>query len=148
PPAGQTKGAKARNALVILHGSSMNSRDYLETVIAAWPRLGAEYVLIGIDGEQRVAGSPDSHPAYNYTYVNFMGKSRYRGFPGSEKESPSLIAAVIEELKPQLAVGRIFIGGHSQGGFCSYLTFMTYPDVFAGVFPVSCGLLVQADPSA
>src|SRR6185369_10343074 len=26
PPAGQTKGAKARNALVILHGSSMNSR--------------------------------------------------------------------------------------------------------------------------
>jgi predicted esterase len=139
---------KGLPAIVVLHGSNMSSKVYVQTMLSAWPRLSQRYIIIGIDGENRVKGSPDSSPAYNYTYVNYAGKSKYRGFPGSDRESPALIPEVLAEIKEKLHIGKVFIGGHSQGGFCAYSTFMNFPELFAGAFPVSAGLIIQCEPSA
>jgi predicted esterase len=126
----------------------MSSKAYVQTIMSAWPKLAQRYIIIGIDGEIRVKGSPDSSPAYNYTYVNYAGKSKYQGFPGTNRESPALIPEVLAEIKEKLRIGKIFIGGHSQGGFCAYSTFMNFPELFAGAFPVSAGLIIQCEPSA
>lgn len=135
-------------ALLIFHGSNMNSKAYVSTIVAAWPKLAEEYILIGINGENRVKGSSDENPAYNYTYVNFAGKSKYKGYPGTDRESPALVAEVVQELKKSLKISKLFVGGHSQGGFLTYSCYMNYPDLFAGAFPISCGLIVQCEPSA
>ncbi len=139
---------KGGPAILIFHGSNVNSRAYVNMIAQAWPKLAEDYVLLGINGENRVKGSPDANPAYNYTYVNFAGKSRYGGFPGTDRESPALVAEVVEELRGKLGLTKIFVGGHSQGGFLTYSCAMNYPELFAGAFPVSGGLIVQAEPSA
>jgi predicted esterase len=126
----------------------MNAKGYLESMVVEWPRLAADYILIGINGEQRTQGSPDDWPAYSYTYVNFAGKSRYKGFPGTHRESPALIAEVVEELRREIKITRLFIGGHSQGAFCAYSMFMNYPHLFAGAFPISGGVVIQSEPTA
>jgi predicted esterase len=97
-------------ALVILHGSNMNARAYVETIAAAWPKLADDYIVIGINGERRVAQSPADRPAFNYSGVNYMGKSKYKGYPGTDRESPGLIPEVIEELRGRLTLGKIFVG--------------------------------------
>jgi predicted esterase len=136
-------------AILILHGSNMNAKAYVNTIAAAWPKIASDYVLIGINGENRNPKSPDNNPAYNYTYINFVGKgSKMRGFPGSEKESPALVTQTLEEIKKQLPLGKVFIGGHSQGGWLTVTTYMHYPELFAGAFPVSGGMIVQAEPTA
>ena len=68
-------------AIVILHGSNMNSRTYVSTIVHAWPDLAARYLLIGINGEQRRPDSAPEAPAYNYTYVNYAGRSTYKAEP-------------------------------------------------------------------
>ncbi len=135
-------------AILILHGSNMNSKAYVHTLAQAWPKLAEDYILIGVNGENRVKGSPDDDPAFNYTYVNFMGKSKYKGYPGTDRESPALVSEAVQELKTKLAISKVLVGGHSQGGFLSYNLYMNYPDLFAGAFPVSCGLLMQCEPAA
>ena len=139
---------KGAPAIVILHGSNMNSKDYVRTIVEAWPNLAEAYVLIGVNGENRVKESPDDHPAYNYTYVDFVGKSRYKGYPGTDRESPALVSEVIEEVQGEIKLTKVFVGGHSQGGFLAYSLFMNYPDLFAGAFPISAGLIMQCEPTA
>ncbi len=139
---------KPMPALVFLHGSNMNTKGYLQGFTEAWPKLVQDYILIGINGENRVKGSPDDDPAYNYTYVNFVGKSKYKGFPGTDRESPARVAEAVEELKTKLPLSKIFVGGHSQGGFLSYSCYLNYPELFAGAFPISGGLIFQCEPTA
>jgi predicted esterase len=139
---------KPSPALVILHGSNMNSKTYLETLLQAWPRLGDSYVLIGINGEQKGKGGTDASPAYNYTYINFAGKSKYKGFPGTDRESPALVSEALKEIQLRVALSKVFVGGHSQGAFLTYSLIMNYPEQFAGAFPVSGGVIIQAEPTA
>jgi len=134
--------------LAVLHGGGSNARDYLEGLLAAWPHLATNHVLLGINGEQRIEGGTPADPGWNYTYVNYAGRSKYGGFPGSDRESPALIAEVIREIKERLPLGRILLLGHSQGGFCAVSTFMNHPDLFAGAAIVSGGLVIQAEPTA
>lgn len=136
---------KAAPALVFFHGSNMSTMPYLQGFTEAWPKLVEDYVLIGIDGENPVKDSPG---AFNYSYVNFVGRSKYKGFPGTERESPARVAEAVEELKTRLKLSKIFVGGHSQGGFLAYSCYMNYPELFAGAFPVSGGLIVQCEPTA
>ncbi len=140
--------AKGLPAIVILHGSNMNSKAYVDTIVSAWPKLAEDYVLIGINGENRVKESPDDNPAYNYTYVDFVGRSKYKGYPGTDRESPGLVPEVIAEIREGVKITRIFVGGHSQGGFLAYSLAMNSPELFAGAFPISAGLLFQCEPSA
>ena len=135
-----------RPAIVILHGSNMNARVYVESIVKTWPELARKYVLIGINGERRSARSTPENPAYNYTYINFGGNSKYSGTVA--RESPIFVKEVVDDLKRDLPLERIFVGGHSQGGFLTYSLIMNYPDLFAGAFPMSCGLIVQTAPDA
>jgi pimeloyl-ACP methyl ester carboxylesterase len=133
-------------ALLLLHGSNMNSGAYVNTVAAAFPKLAEEFVLVGIDGENRVPGSSDESPAFNYSYVNWGGRSKYPGT--KERESPVFVTEALAEIRRDLRLTKVLVGGHSQGGFLAYSLFMNFPETFAGAFPISCGLIVQCEPSA
>lgn len=146
-PEGWAPG-KATPTILVLHGSNMTARSYVETVAHAWPDLAKRFAILGIDGETYVESSKPDAPMFNYTYVNFVGKSTYKGFPGTDRESPALIAEAIPELQKDLSLGKILVGGHSQGGFLTWSLAMNYPQLFAGAFPVSGGLIFQAEPGA
>ncbi|MCI0342234.1 MAG: hypothetical protein L0216_14005 [Planctomycetales bacterium] len=133
-------------AIVILHGSNMNSRAYVDTIVSAWPEIAEDYLLIGLNGERRSPASRTDDPRYNYTYVNFGGRSKY---PGTNKnESPRYVEEVLRDMKAALPITKIFVGGHSQGGFLTYMIFMNYPELVAGAFPISAGVIIQAEPVA
>lgn len=132
---------------VLLHGSNMNAKAYVNTLAQAAPDLSRDFILLGINGERpsRLDG-PDG-PAFNYTYVNFMGRSTYQGFPGTDRESPALVREALEDLRKVYPVRHYLVGGHSQGGFLTYSLLMNSPDLIAGAFPISAGLLMQAEPA-
>ena len=139
-------GPKQWPAVVILHGSNMNGRSYVETIASAWPDIARDFLLIGINGERPSNTGPE--PRFNFSYPNFVGKSTYKGFPGTDRESPALVSEALAELKGVYSVARYLVGGHSQGGFLTYSLLMNYPEQFAGAFPVSAGLIFQCEPSA
>ena len=76
---------------LILHGSNMNGKAYVNTLAAAWPDIARDYILLGINGETPSRIAADD-PAFNYTYVNYVGRSTFGGFPGTDRESPALVA--------------------------------------------------------
>lgn len=136
-------------AIVILHGSNMNAKAYVNTIAAAWPDVARDYLLIGINGEQRVnAGKAGGEPAFNYTYVDYVGRSTFKGFPGTDRESPALVAEALDELRDAYPVSKFFVGGHSQGGFLTYSLLMNFPEKIAGAFPISAGVIFQCEPGA
>jgi predicted esterase len=144
-PEGFLQGnAKRWPAIVILHGSNMNARAYVETIAAAWPDIAKDYLILGINGE--TPSDIGDEPRFNYTYVNFVGRSTYKGFPGTDRESPALVAEALSELKQVYPIAHYFVGGHSQGGFLTYSLLMNSPELFAGAFPVSCGVIFQCEP--
>ena len=132
--------------IVILHGSNMNAKAYVNTIARAWPEIARDHLILGLNGE--TPSSTDDDPRFNYTYVNFTGKSTYRGFPGTDRESPALVSEALAELRGVYPVARYYVGGHSQGGWLVYSLLMNSPEMFAGAFPISCGLLMQCEPGA
>lgn len=137
---------KKRPAVVILHGSNMNAKAYVSTIAATWPDIAKDYLLIGINGEK--PSSTGDEPQFNYTYINFVGRSTYKGFPGTDRESPALVAEALDDLREAYRVARYFVGGHSQGGFLTYSLLMNYPEKIAGAFPISAGVIFQCEPTA
>ena len=137
-------GNKKWPAIVILHGSNMNSKTYVDGIAGRWPKLADDYLVIGIDGESVGGTASPDHRYGNYTYINFSGLDW--GSPAVKRQSPALVAEVIEELKGFLPVDRVFVGGHSQGGFLTYAVFTYFPHLVDGAFPMSCNLLVQCEP--
>lgn len=146
-PEGHRAGEPAP-AVLILHGSNMNTRAYVESIVTAWPEIARHYILLGINGEIRNPRSAPDDPRYNYTYVNYVGRSRFTGYPGTDRESPALVAEVIEEIKGYQPMSRLFVGGHSQGGYLTYSIMMNFPELADGAFPVSAGLIIQCEPGA
>ena len=136
------------NAILILHGSNMNSKAYVNTIASAWPAIAKRNILIGINGENKSRGFKPENPSYNYSYVNFVGKSTYKGYPGTDRESPALVSEVLTEIKEYVAYDKLFVGGHSQGGFFTYSVIMNYPDQVDGAFPIAGGMIFQTDPAA
>ena len=146
-PAGYTDGGdKKWPAIVILHGSNMNAKAYVNTLAVAWPDLAKEYVIIGINGER--PSNIGNDPKFNYTYVSYVGRSTFKGFPGTDRESPALVAEAMTELREAYPIARYFVGGHSQGGFLTYSLLMNFPELIAGAFPISAGVIFQCEPSA
>jgi predicted esterase len=140
------RSSKKLPTVVLLHGMNMGAESYVATVSRVWPDVARNYVLVGIDGEQWADWSTAEDPRHNYSYVNWMGRSTYEGFPHTERESPALVAEVVRELKKKHRLDRIFVGGHSQGGYLTYVLSMHYPDLFDGAFPMAGGLIIQAEP--
>ena len=110
----------------------MSSKPYTESIASS--KLADDYVIVGIDGERWQDWSEPDDPRHNYTYVNWMGKSTYEGYPNTHRESPALVAELIEALKAQTGCERVFVGGHSQGGFLSWFLAMHHPELVSGTF--------------
>ncbi len=106
---------RSMSAIVILHGSNMSSRAYVETIVATWPDIADDFILVGLDGEKVSRGAKPERMAYKYTYVNFGGPGA--GPKWAHLQSPALVAEALQELQDVLPIDRWFIGGHSQGGF-------------------------------
>lgn len=132
--------------LVILHGSNMNGRAYVNTIASAWPAIAKAYLLIGINGE--TPSDFGDEPRFNYTYVDFVGRSTFKGFPGTDRQSPTLVIEAMRELRKVYPVARYYVGGHSQGGFLTYSVLMNYPEEIAGGLPISAGVIFQCEPKA
>ena len=130
--------------VLILHGSNMNGRAYVATIAAAWPEIARDFILLGINGE--TASKLGDDPRFNFTYANYMGRSTYQGYPGTDRESPALVFQAMGDLKEVYPIDHFLVGGHSQGGFLTYVLMMNFPESIAGAFPISCGLLIQCDP--
>jgi predicted esterase len=111
-------------AIVWLHGSNMNSIDYVSTFVAQ--KWFPDWILIGIDGE---TGSKEQ--GHNYTF-----------------NSAKFIVEAYDEIARSVKITKAFIGGHSQGGYVTYSVVMEYPEKFAGAIPVSGGLWMQCEPDA
>ena len=124
----------------------MNGRAYVNTLAAAWPEIAKGYVILGINGE--TPSDLSEEPRFNYSYVNYVGRSTYKGFPGTDRESPALVAEALTDLKRTYPIARYFVGGHSQGGFLTYSLLMNTPELIAGAFPISCGVIFQCEPGA
>lgn len=133
-------------AIVILHGSNMNGEAYVNTIAAAWPNVARKYLLIGINGE-RPSNTGDD-PRFNFSYVNYVGRSTFKGYAGTDRESPALVAEALAELRDVYPITHYFVGGHSQGGFLTYSLLMNTPELIAGAFPISAGVIFQCEPTA
>ena len=147
PEGYQPDDRKKWPTVVILHGSNMDAKSYVNTIATAWPDVARDFILLGINGElpSNIAAE---NPAFNYTYVNYVGRSTFKGFPGTDRESPALVSEAIDELRKVYPVAHYLIGGHSQGGFLTYSLLMNAPEAIAGAFPISGGLIFQCEPSA
>lgn len=137
-------GRDALPCLVILHGSNMTARDYVQTIAGAWPDLADRYLVVGFDGERLSPSAKPGDLRFNYTYINFGGPDV--GPEWARKQSPGLVAAAMKELRATWPISHSIIGGHSQGGFLTWVMALHYPDLFVGAFPMSCNLLVQCEP--
>ena len=146
PEGYQASSSRKWPAVLILHGSNMNSRSYVDTIAAAWPDIARDYILLGINGE--TPSNLADEPRFNYTYVNYVGRSTFKGFPGTDRESPALVSEAMAELKEIYPISHYFVGGHSQGGFLTYSLLMNFPESLAGAFPISCGVIFQCEPGA
>jgi predicted esterase len=144
-PDGWRKGKKA-DAIVLLHGSNWTTAGMVWVTAKNWPDLGKRFFVVGLQGEQWADWSEADDLRHNYTYVNWMGRSTYKGYPYTDRESPFLVAKAIEELKALYGFERVFLGGHSQGGYLTWIVAMHHPELIDGAFPMSCGLVMQAEP--
>lgn len=139
--------AKKWPVVLILHGSNMNGKAYVSTLAAAWPDVARDYILLGINGELPSTLAAEA-PAFNYSYINYVGRSTFRGFPGTDRESPALVREAMDELKTAYPIKHYFVGGHSQGGYLTYSLLMNSPEALAGAFPISAEVIFQCEPSA
>ncbi len=146
-PEGYREGQEKKwPAVVILHGSNMNGKAYVNTIARSWPEIARDYLLIGINGER--PSSIGKSPRFNFSYVSYVGRSTFKGYPGTDRESPALVAEALDELREVYPVAQYFVGGHSQGGFLTYSLLMNFPEKIAGAFPISAGVIFQCEPSA
>jgi pimeloyl-ACP methyl ester carboxylesterase len=130
----QPESTRKWPTVLILHGSNMSSQSYVSTIAAAWPDIARDFILLGINGETPSNLNDDSR--FNYSYVNYVGRSTYKGFPGTDRESPALVSKAMTELKEVYPISHFFVGGHSQGGFLTYSLLMNFPETMAMV-PIS-----------
>jgi predicted esterase len=134
------------DVVVLLHGSNWTTKGMVHVTVKSWPEINRRFAILGIQGEQWADWSELDDLRFNYSYVNWMGRSTYKGYPYTDRESPHLVAQVIDELKARYGFGRVFVGGHSQGAFLTYLLHMHFPEKWAGTFPMAGGLVIQAEP--
>ncbi len=134
------------DAIVLLHGSNWTTTGMVFVTAKNWPELAKKFAIIGIQGQNWAKWSGADDLRFNYTYINWVGRSKLGGYPYTDRESPYLVGKLLDEFKEIYAVDRFFVGGHSQGGYLTYMMGMHFPEKIAGTFPMAGGLIVQAEP--
>lgn len=145
PPDGWKPGTPT-DAIVLFHGSNWTTKGMVWVTAKNWPDIGKTFMIVGIQGVDWASWSEADDLRFNNNYVNWMGRSTYKGFPYTERDCPQLMSDVVAELAKKHAWKRLFVGGHSQGGFLTYLMHMHFPEQLAGSFPVAGGLVIQGEP--
>ena len=51
PEGFQPDGDRKWPVVVVLHGSNMNGKAYVNTLAAAWPDIAREYIVLSLNGE-------------------------------------------------------------------------------------------------
>ncbi|MEM8882910.1 MAG: alpha/beta fold hydrolase [Planctomycetota bacterium] len=137
--------SKQYPAVLIMHGSNMNTKAYVEGNVSNWgEEFGEEFIFIGVDGEKMSPAATPEFERYNYYYINYSGPDW--GSPAIRRQSPVLVAEAIEEIREFVPISKLFVGGHSQGGYMSWFFVMYFPELVDGVFPVSGAVVVQCEP--
>ena len=134
------------DVIVLFHGSNFTTLGMVHITAKNWPDIGKKYAILGIQGDRWADWSNEEDLRHNYHYVNWMGRSTYQGYPYTDRESPSLVMEVIEELGNEHSFERTFVGGHSQGGYLTYTISMHFPDQVDGTFPIAGGMMIQCEP--
>jgi pimeloyl-ACP methyl ester carboxylesterase len=110
--------------VVFLHGSDMNGLAYLRSFEEArWCR---DDLIACPNGEQ----GGDPFGSNNFTFG-----------------SGPLVAGVTREVAAAFKATRVYLGGHSQGGFVAYSALMHFPDLYHGAFPMACDCWLQNEPN-
>jgi predicted esterase len=144
-PDGWTDGDPV-DVIVLFHGSNFTTLGMVHITAKNWPDIGKKFAILGIQGDKWADWSDADDLRHNYFYVNWMGRSTYKGYPYTDRESPSLVMEVLEELGDQYAFERTFVGGHSQGGYLAYVIQMHFADKVDGTFPVAGQMMIQCEP--
>lgn len=142
----QWKPGDDTNVVVLLHGSNFTTAGMVAVTARKWPEIGRRFAILGIEGRRWVKSSTADDLRFNYSYVNWMGRSTYKGFPFTDRESPTLVMDVIDELDELYNFASRFVGGHSQGGYLAYILHMHFPEKLSGTFPIAGGMIMQAEP--
>jgi predicted peptidase len=118
-------GTSARPMVLMLHGALGNERYYFsylfnpEVVKGEAERRG--YILAGVNGRSRL-------PSYTGP---------------SQEDSFEVINAVTRDYK--IDPTKVYLTGHSMGGFGTWLIASSKPDLFAAIAPMSSGTPVRGN---
>jgi predicted esterase len=115
--------SKPVRVILWCHGSNMNGRSYTESLKAM--EFGKDEILACPNGDSRVR-----EWVYNFTYA------------------PKPALKTLEDLESRFKLGKVFVGGHSQGAYYTFLLVTKFPDRFAGGLPFAGGLLKGCDPKS
>ena len=132
-------------AIFFLHDANSNSKAMVEEFVQMCPAEANRFLLIGINGENR---STKVEGNFNYTYIDFAGRSKYKGFPGTDRQSPALVTESITALKDRIPISRVLLMGEGNGAFLTFSIVMNYPEMIDGSITTNGGLLVQTAPEA
>ena len=92
---------------------------------------GAETTFSFAPNGERSNKEKDPYKANNFTF----GSAKY-------------VAAITKQVKAAFKTHtRVYIGGHSQGGYACYSCIMHYPELYDGAFPMAGGCWKQNAPN-
>ncbi|MGA9772578.1 MAG: hypothetical protein WBV94_26345 [Blastocatellia bacterium] len=118
-------GASARPMVLMLHGALGNERYYFSNLFD--PDL--------VKGEAERRG---------YILAGVNGRSRLPSYSGpSQEDSFEVINSVTRDYKIDPA--KIYLTGHSMGGFGTWLIASSKPELFAAIAPMSSGTPVRGN---
>lgn len=113
--------------IVFMHGSNMNGLTYLRSFESA--KWAKEDILVCPNGETGGAGA-DPYGSNNFGF----GSAEY-------------VAEITKLVTRDFKSTRVYVGGHSQGGFLTYSVIMLYPDLYHGAFPMAGDCWSQNEPN-
>lgn len=111
---------KVTECLLVLHGSYSNSKNYISTLAHLWPSAQNGRIIVGIDGDKSEGKDDNGEENFNYTF-----------------NSTDFVISAFKEVKQKYNISRTIVIGHSQGGVVSYAIYMSDPELFNAIIPVS-----------
>ena len=125
-----------RKAVVLLHGVGSNEKD----LFSLSNQLPDNWFVISPRGPFTIG-----QDRYAWYQVDFStGKPIINA--EQEKQSRKLIIDFIKEIKQELKIDEIYLGGFSQGAIMSYSLGLTHPDEIQGIISLSGRLLEAIKP--
>lgn len=141
-PAGYTAGGPARPLVILLHGFTVTG-EVQDLYLGLSPEAAAKgFITIVPDGTKNAAGSPfwNASPSWCCDFGN------------SGVDDAGYILGLVAEAKARFTIdpARVYLVGHSNGGFMSYKLACEHADVFAAIASIAGSMALEpadCDPS-